>query len=199
MPRKVWDEITYPFPNFDSAPTFWSGFCKFRQCYAIFQVKYCIHSLLGSPMEGAGRLIMLGLRVPHKGDISKILKLARQTGSSNQRSLSHLGHHQRISTPHEDRYLMRMMRFCQNPGKKTVNLSHCTLPGSAYHPASSCRGISFSQVAQCPELTLVHRQCRCQWARHLIFVFGTFATCDTVSHLTIKIQVVSHRWTSSCL
>ena len=42
-----------------------------------------------------------------QGAISKILKRVRQTGSPNQRPL---GHRQSISTPREDRYLLRMMR-----------------------------------------------------------------------------------------
>ena len=42
-----------------------------------------------------------------QGTISDILKQARWTGSPNQRPL---GYHQRISTPLEDLYMLRVMR-----------------------------------------------------------------------------------------
>ena len=91
--------------------TYGLDFAKFRQCHAKFQVKHCNY-FLRPVVNGAHRLILFGLP---QGAINKILKRAMQTGSPYQRLL---GHRQRISTTHKDRYLLRMIlanRFLSRP------------------------------------------------------------------------------------
>ena len=58
-------------------------------------------------LEGHRQVDIARIMGVTQGTISDILKQARWTGSPNQRPL---GYHQRISTPLEDLYMLRVMR-----------------------------------------------------------------------------------------
>ena len=130
-----------------------------------------------------------------QGAISKILKRARQTGSPKQRPLDH---HQRISIPREDRYLLRMMfvnRFLPSP-KFWVGLKHHT-----------GRRLSVYTITECL-LAVGYHSHRPAWRPRLtssaLPSVGKTSSClehtplaALYLHWRIKIQVTSYRWTSS--
>ena len=144
------------------------GFAKFRQCHALFQEKYC-NSLLGLLLKGTDRLILLGLRVSHK------VPLARSWSGCRRLNQKPLGHRQRISTPGEDRYLLRMMcinRFLSMPRFRAQLIRHtgCRpsvrsitrhLLAAAYH---------FRRLSRCPRLILTHHRHHRQWAKGVQWV-----------------------------
>ena len=51
--------------------TFWSGFSKFRQFHAIFELKWYCDSLLCSLLKSADGLKLLGSRVSHKVPLAR--------------------------------------------------------------------------------------------------------------------------------
>ena len=100
-------------------------FAKYWQCHAIFSIlggvypKHC-NSLLSSFVNGADKLILFTLRVSHK------VPLARSWSGYSRLDLYIRGHRQMISTPREDRFLLRMCanRFQPSP-KLSVQLIRC--------------------------------------------------------------------------